>query len=102
MSTEEILAERTEYKYGFVTPIESDVFPKGLTEETVRAISAKKGEPEFMLRFRLKAFAKWREMEEPAWPNVQIPKIDYQKISYYRRQSPSPSSKVWMRSTLRS
>ena len=90
MSTEEILAERTEYKYGFVTPIESDVFPKGLTEETVRAISAKKGEPEFMLRFRLKAFAKWLEMKEPTWPNVQIPKIDYQNISYYSAPKSKP------------
>jgi Fe-S cluster assembly protein SufB len=83
MSTEEILAERTEYKYGFVTPIESEVFPKGLTEETVRAISAKKGEPEFLLNFRLKAFRKWKTMPEPHWPNVQYPPIDYQAISYY-------------------
>jgi Fe-S cluster assembly protein SufB len=90
MSTEEILAERAEYKYGFVTPIESDVFAKGLTEETVRAISAKKSEPEFMLRFRLKAFAKWLEMKEPTWPNVQMPPIDYQNISYYSEPKSKP------------
>ncbi|MBS0624457.1 MAG: Fe-S cluster assembly protein SufB [Verrucomicrobia bacterium] len=83
MSTEEILAERTEYKYGFVTPIESEVFPKGLTEETIRAISAKKNEPDFLLQFRLKAFRKWKTMEEPKWPNVKYPPIDYQAISYY-------------------
>ena len=90
MSTEQFLAEKTEYKYGFVTPIESEVFPKGLTEETVRAISAKKGEPEFMLRFRLKAFQKWKEMEEPKWPNVKYPPIDYQAISYYSEPKSKP------------
>ncbi len=63
----------TEYKYGFVTPIESEVFPKGLSENTIRQISAKKQEPDFMLQFRLKAFRKWEQMEEPKWPNVKIP-----------------------------
>jgi Fe-S cluster assembly protein SufB len=90
MSTEEILAERVEYKYGFVTPVESDVFPKGLTEETIRAISAKKGEPEFLLQFRLKAFRKWLTMKEPAWPNVTYPPIDYQNISYYSEPKSKP------------
>ncbi len=90
MSTEELLAERAEYKYGFVTPVESDVFPKGLTEETVRAISAKKGEPEFLLQFRLKAFRKWQTMEEPSWPNVTYPPIDYQNISYYSEPKSKP------------
>jgi Fe-S cluster assembly protein SufB len=82
--------QATEYKYGFVTPIESDVFPKGLTEETIRAISAKKGEPEFLLRFRLKAFKKWQEMEEPKWPNVHYPPINYQDISYYSEPKSKP------------
>ncbi len=90
MSTEELLAERAEYKYGFVTPVESDVFPKGLTEETVRAISAKKGEPEFLLQFRLKAFRKWQAMKEPSWPNVSYPPIDYQNISYYSEPKSKP------------
>jgi Fe-S cluster assembly protein SufB len=62
MTTEEILRERSDYKYGFVTEIETESFPKGLTEETVRAISAKKGEPSFLLDFRLKAFRKWKEL----------------------------------------
>ncbi len=82
--------QATEYKYGFVTPIESDVFPKGLSEETVRAISAKKGEPAFLLDFRLKAFRKWKEMEEPHWLNADYPKIDYQEISYYSEPKSKP------------
>ncbi len=80
----------TEYKYGFVTDIPSDVFPKGLTEETIRAISAKKNEPEFLLKFRLKAFRKWQEMEEPTWPNVHYPPINYQNISYYSEPKVKP------------
>jgi Fe-S cluster assembly protein SufB len=83
MSTEELLKERAEYKYGFVTEIEMESFPKGLTEETVRAISQKREEPAFMLEFRLKAFARWQTMEEPAWANVKYSPIDYQAISYY-------------------
>ncbi|MDP1608539.1 MAG: Fe-S cluster assembly protein SufB [Chlamydiales bacterium] len=90
MSTEELLAERAEYKYGFVTPIESEVFPKGLTEETIRAISAKKGEPDFLLQFRLKAFRKWLTMKEPKWANVHYPDIDYQNISYYSEPKSKP------------
>ena len=83
MSTEELLQERSEYKYGFVTPIETDTIPKGLSEETVRAISAKKKEPFFLLEFRLKAFAKFQEMTEPSWANLSHPPIDYQDICYY-------------------
>lgn len=79
-----------EYKYGFTTPIESEVFPKGLTEETVRRISAKKGEPPFLLEFRLKAFHKWQEMEEPHWLNANYPPIDYQAISYYAEPKSKP------------
>lgn len=71
------------YKYGFKTIIESDTFPKGLDEDVVRAISAKKNEPEWMLEFRLKAYRKWLTMEEPRWSDNTYPKFDYQGISYY-------------------
>jgi Fe-S cluster assembly protein SufB len=80
----------SDYKYGFITPIASDVFPKGLTEETVRAISAKKEEPPFMLEFRLKAFRKWKKMTEPHWLNAHYPPIDYQNISYYSEPKSKP------------
>lgn len=79
-----------EYKYGFVTSIESEVFPKGLSEEIVRAISAKKNEPQFLLDFRLKAFRKWKEMKEPHWLNAQYPPIDYQNFSYYSEPKSKP------------
>jgi Fe-S cluster assembly protein SufB len=72
-----------EYRYGFVTDIESDVAPKGLNEDVIRLISAKKNEPAFMLEWRLKAFRGWQKMTEPHWANVSYPPIDYQEISYY-------------------
>lgn len=72
-----------EYKYGFRTEIEADIIPKGLSEDTVRLISAKKGEPDWMLAFRLEAFRQWQKMEEPTWAHVSFPKIDYQDIIYY-------------------
>ena len=72
-----------EYKWGFVTEIESDTVPKGLSEEVIRTISAKKGEPEFMLAWRLKAYRGWLKMREPHWANVSYPPIDYQSIIYY-------------------
>jgi Fe-S cluster assembly protein SufB len=72
-----------EYRYGFVTDIESDVAPKGLNEDTIRLISTKKSEPTFMLDWRLKAFRGWQKMTEPHWANVTYPPIDYQAISYY-------------------
>src|SRR5215470_5203264 len=73
------------YKYGFVTDIESDLAPKGLSEDTVRFISAKKGEPEWLLAWRLKAFKVWQQApdREPTWARVSYPKIDYQDIYYY-------------------
>ena len=77
------LLEDNQYKYGFTTDVESETFAKGLNEDVVRAISKKKNEPEFMLNFRLKAFAKWKTMKEPAWPNVHYPSIDFQNIAYY-------------------
>ncbi len=72
-----------EYQYGFVTDIESDTIPAGLTEETVRLISAKKNEPEWLLDWRLKAFRRWQTMTEPRWPNVKYGHIDYQAQTYY-------------------
>ena len=72
-----------EYKWGFVTPIESESIPAGLDENVVRLISSKKGEPEWLLEWRLKAYRHWRTMAEPAWPNVHYPPIDYGKIVYY-------------------
>ena len=73
-----------EYKYGFVTDIESDVTPKGLSEDVIRLISAKKQEPEWLLEWRLKAYRGWLKMSEPhAWPNITYTPVDYQSISYY-------------------
>jgi Fe-S cluster assembly protein SufB len=72
-----------EYKYGFVTEIETDSAPRGLNEDIIRLISAKKHEPEFMLEWRLKAYRHWVTMEEPKWANVHYPPIDYQDIVYY-------------------
>src|ERR1051325_299512 len=94
MSTADILANR-EYKYGWVTVTESDVIPKGLSEDTVRLISSKKNEPEWLLGFRLKAYRNWLKMEEPSrWPNFEYPEIDFQNISYYAapRQKPTKAS----------
>ena len=71
------------YKYGFVTDIEADTIPRGLNEDIVRLISAKKNEPEFMLEFRLRAYRQWLKMTEPTWPNVKYPPINYQDIIYY-------------------
>jgi len=85
-----------EYKYGFVTDIESDVLPKGLNEDVVRFISAKKGEPEWMLEWRLRAYRAWLKLEdrEPTWAKVSYPKIDFQDIHYYAspKQKAGPKS----------
>ena len=82
-----------EYQYGFVTDIESDVAPRGLSEDTIRMISAKKNEPEWLLEFRLKAYQQWLKMTEPTWPNVKYPKIDFQAISYYAAPKQKPKLK---------
>jgi len=74
---------RREYRYGFVTEIDEDRVPPGLSEEIVRLISEKKGEPAFMLEWRLKAFRHWLTMKEPTWANIHHPPIDYQQIVYY-------------------
>lgn len=76
-------AAQAEYKYGFVTDIETDVIPKGLDEDVVRRISQLKGEPEWLLEFRLKAYHHWLTLKAPTWGHVHVPEIDYQAISYY-------------------
>jgi len=89
---DEILREVTnsEYKYGFVTDIEIETIPKGLNEDVIRMISAKKEEPEFMLEFRLKAFRHWQKMSMPTWAHLKIPPIDYQDIIYYAAPRKKP------------
>src|SRR6476469_4385781 len=82
----------TEYKYGFVTDTEQDIIPVGLNEDVVRLISSKKGEPEWLLEWRLKAFRAWLKMEEPHWQNVKYEPIDYQGVSYYA--APSEKKKL--------
>lgn len=79
-----------EYKYGFVSDIEQELLPKGLNEDVVRFISAKKEEPEWMLEWRLKAFRQWQAMTEPEWANVQYPKVDFQDIIYWAAPKKRP------------
>ena len=83
----------SEYKYGFVTDIEADEAPKGLNEDTIRFISARKSEPQWMLDWRLKAFRHWEKLatEEPKWANIKYPPINYQDIIYY--SAPKQSAK---------
>ncbi|MFA8341332.1 MAG: Fe-S cluster assembly protein SufB [Rhodothermaceae bacterium] len=81
---------QSEYKWGFVTDIESETAPKGLNEDIVRFISKKKNEPEWMTEWRLKAFAKWKEMKEPKWAKVEYPEIDFQDIIYYSAPKKKP------------
>ena len=80
--TIEQLATR-DYKYGFYTDVDADTIPKGLNEEVVRLISEKKGEPEWLLQWRLKAYRLWLTMKEPTWQNVKYDPINYQDIVYY-------------------
>ncbi len=88
----DILSEVTgsDYKYGFYTDIDMDQAPPGLTEETIRFISAKKNEPEFMLEFRLKAFRHWKTLKEPDWAHVEYPPINYQDKIYYSAPRKKP------------
>jgi Fe-S cluster assembly protein SufB len=79
-----------EYKYGFVTDIETETIPRGLNEDVIRLISSKKMEPDWLLEFRLKAFRHWQSMEKPQWAHLDIPEIDYQKMVYYA----APKSKT--------
>jgi len=85
-------ATNSEYKYGWTSDIESEVAPKGLDESTVRLISSKKNEPEWLLEWRLKAFELWKNLEEPDWAKVNYPKIDFQDIIYYA--APKPKKKL--------
>jgi len=80
-----------EYKYGFVTEVETESIPKGLNEDIIRLISAKKNEPDWMLDWRLKAYRLWRTMKEPTWQNVKYSPIDYQDIIYYSAPKQKPS-----------
>ena len=84
-------AAEGDYKYGFVTDIDTHIIPVGLNEDVVRYISTVKGEPEWLLEFRLKAFRHWPTMEMPNWAHLQIPEIDYQAISYYAAPKAKPS-----------
>ncbi|MGZ3634152.1 MAG: Fe-S cluster assembly protein SufB [Parachlamydiaceae bacterium] len=86
-----LFQSNSDYKYGFITEVESESFPKGLNEDVIRAISEKKGEPDFLLQFRLKAYRKWLEMKEPHWVNAEYPPIDYQNISYYSAPKKKPA-----------
>src|SRR5215471_1769615 len=99
MSTAKTIQDLTsqEYKWGFVTTIEEDKIAKGLNEDVIRLISAKKGEPEFMLEWRLKAYRHWASLEkaqaEPKWANVKYPPINYQDIVYFSAPKQKPNLK---------
>jgi len=80
------------YEFGFTTDVDTEIIEKGLNEDVVRLISAKKGEPEWMLEFRLKAFRYWKEQTEPTWGHVHVPPVDYQAISYYADPTARPVS----------
>lgn len=84
-SNDDVLSQATtgEYKYGFTSDIDTEIIPAGLSEEVIRLISAKKGEPEWLLDFRLKAYRHWLTLEPPTWAHLTIPPIDFQAISYY-------------------
>ena len=81
----------SDYKYGFVTDIDTETIPKGLNEDIVRLISQKKGEPDWMTEFRLKAYRHWRTLSMPRWAHLDIPEIDFQDIIYWTRS-------CWLRS----
>ncbi len=89
---EDIIQDITsqEYKYGFTTAVETDVIGRGLNEDVIRLISAKKCEPEWLLEFRLKAYRKWQTMAVPKWAHLEIPEIDFQSISYYAAPKSKP------------
>ena len=99
-ANDELISKATsgEYKYGFVSDIDTDIIPAGLTEEVVRLISQKKGEPEWLLDFRLKAFRYWQTIEVPQWAHLDVPDIDFQAISYYaapkKKEGPASMDEV--------
>ena len=81
--------ETQEYKYGFTTDIETETIPRGLNEEIIRMISAKKGEPEWMTERRLKAYRHWKTMTPPTWAHLTIPPIDFQEVIYFGAPEPA-------------
>ena len=96
--TEDELAkdlEKQDYKFGFVSDIESDKIPKGLNEDVVRLISQKKDEPEWLLEYRLKAFKIWSAMTEPEWAHVTYKKPDFQDITYYSAPKQTKKYESW-------
>ena len=105
MTSSKVISRKTEleesdYKWGFTIDIESDVAPKGLNEDIVRFISAKKNEPDWMLEWRLKAYRHWisSDHQEPKWANVHYAPIDYQDIHYYAARPPRPTApRAWTR-----
>ena len=100
LDQDQILNELTtqDYKFGFTTDVETEIIEKGLNEDVIRLISTKKGEPEWLLEFRLKAYRHWLTMEMPDWPHLKIPEIDYQDIIYYadptKKKSPKSLDEV--------
>ncbi len=90
-ATKEML-ESEEYKYGFTTEVDQEIFPKGLNEDIVRKISAKKNEPKWLLDFRLNAYKRWLRMEDPDWAKLNIDKIDYNEMSYFASPKKAPDS----------
>jgi Fe-S cluster assembly protein SufB len=98
---DKILADVTQsdYKYGFYSDIEHDSIPKGLNEDVIRLISAKKNEPDWLLEYRLNAYRGWLRMKMPKWQNLKIPEINYQDIIYYSAPR-QQNTIVWMRLTL--
>ena len=92
--TDQILQERISKKYdaGFTTNVESETLPPGLDEDTVRKISKIKQEPEWLLKFRLKAYQRWTKLKQPDWANLDIEPIDFQAISYYSAPKKGPAS----------
>ena len=90
-ATKEML-ESEEYKYGFTTEVDQEIFPKGLNEDIVRKISAKKNEPKWLLDFRLNAYKRWLRMEDPDWAKLNIDKIDYNEMSYFTSPKKAPDS----------
>ena len=93
-NAEMMAAADQKYRYGFVTDIESETAPKGLSEDTIRFISAKKDEPEWLLEWRLRAYRAWLTMEEPEWAQLKFPRIDFQDAYYYSapKQKAGPKS----------
>jgi Fe-S cluster assembly protein SufB len=96
MATQDKIIEEfanREYEHGFVTEVEQETLPPGLDEDVIRGISARKGEPEWLLQWRLKAYRRWLEMDEPEWANVRYQKPDYQAISYF--SAPKKNEMAW-------